>query len=81
MLSGQKADILTGTAETLLPHADQHVQAKIAVGRFVKVLESPHMLSVILHILHGTQEKQISLSEINSGIRKCQQNSELDGSV
>ena len=54
MLSGQKADILTGTAETLLSHADQHVQAKIAVGRFVKVLESPHMLSVILHILHGT---------------------------
>ena len=46
--------ILTGAAEALLPHPDQHVQAEIAVGRFVKVLESPHMLSIIFHVLHGT---------------------------
>jgi len=45
-----------GTAEALLPHTDQHVQAKIAVGRFVKVLESPHMLSIILHVIFQAQK-------------------------
>lgn len=53
MTSGRASE-LTGAAEALLPHANQHVQAEIAVGRLVKVLESPHMLSVILHILHRT---------------------------
>lgn len=46
--------ILTGAAEALLAHPDQHVQAEVAVGRFVKVLESPHMLSIIFHVLPGT---------------------------
>lgn len=46
--------ILTGAAESLLAHADQHVQAEVAVGRLVKVLESPHMLSIIFHVLPGT---------------------------
>lgn len=68
----RESRVLTGAAEALLPHADQHVQAEIAVGRLVKVLESPHMLSVILHILHRTGEKQIPLNEINSRICKCQ---------
>lgn len=71
MTSG-RARVLTGAAEALLPHTDQHVQAEIAVGRLVKVLESPHMLSIILHILHRTGEKQIPLNEINSRICKCQ---------
>lgn len=63
--------VLTGAAEALLAHPDQHVQAEVAVGGFVKVLESPHMLSIIFHVLHGT-EKQIALNEINSGICNCQ---------
>lgn len=45
-----------GAAEALLPHANQHVQAEIAVGRLVKVLESPHMLSIILHIILQAQQ-------------------------
>lgn len=45
-----------GAAEALLPHANQHVQAEIAVGGLVKVLESPHMLSVILHIIFQAQQ-------------------------
>ena len=60
MTSGRASE-LTGAAEALLPHANQHVQAEIAVGRLVKVLESPHMLSIILHILQKTGKKQISL--------------------
>lgn len=54
VMTSSRASVLTGAAEALLPHANQHVQAEIAVGRLVKVLESPHMLSVILHILHRT---------------------------
>lgn len=72
VMTSERARVLTGAAEALLPHTDQHVQAEIAVGRLVKVLESPHMLSIILHILHRTGEKQIPLNEINSRICKCQ---------
>lgn len=72
MMSSGRVHVLTGAAEALLPHTDQHVQAEIAVGRLVKVLESPHMLSIILHILHRMGEKQIPLNEINSRICKCQ---------
>lgn len=42
-----------GAGEALLPHANQHVQAEVAVGGLVEVLQSPHMLSIVLHVLHG----------------------------
>lgn len=49
---------LTGAAEALLAHADEHVQTKIAIGRLVKMLESPHVLPVVLHILHKMGHKR-----------------------
>lgn len=42
---------LTGAAEALLPQADQHVEAQVAVGRLVEVLQPPHVLPVVLHVL------------------------------
>lgn len=42
---------LTGAAEALLPQTNQHVEAQVAVGRFVEVLEPPHVLPVVLHML------------------------------
>lgn len=43
--------ILTGAAETLLSQANQHVQTQVTVGWLVEVLQSPHVLPVIFHIL------------------------------
>lgn len=43
---------LTGAAESLFSQSDQHVQTQVAVGWFVEVLQSPHVLSVIFHVLH-----------------------------
>ena len=42
---------LTDTAETLLAKPDEHVQAEIAVGRPVKVLQAPNMVSIVFYVL------------------------------
>lgn len=51
---------LTGAAEALLPQADQHVEAQVAVGRLVEVLQPPHVLPVILHVLRDGEGKNMT---------------------
>lgn len=43
--------LLTDAAEAFLSQADEHVEAKVAIGRTVKVLEPPQMVAVFFHIL------------------------------
>ena len=51
-------EILTNTAEALLAQTDEHVQAEIAIGWPVKVLQAPNMVAIVLHVLLGTAELQ-----------------------
>lgn len=44
---------LTDTAETLLAKADEHIEAEIAVGRSIKVLQAPDVIPVVLNVLLG----------------------------
>ena len=42
---------LTGAAEALLADPQQHGVAVVTVGWFVEVLQTPHVLPVLLYIL------------------------------
>lgn len=58
---------LTRAAQSLLPQSDQHVETQVAVGRLVEVLQPPHVLPVVLHVLqenNHTHTKQIFFSLI-----------------
>jgi hypothetical protein len=39
---------LTRAAQSFLPHAEQHVQAQIAISSLGEVLESPDVVAVLL---------------------------------
>ena len=43
--------ILTDAAESFLAEADEHIEAEVAVGRTVKMLEPPQMVAVLFDIL------------------------------
>jgi hypothetical protein len=46
-----KVKSLTDAAEALLAQADEHVEAEIAVGWTVEVLEPPQMIAVLFDVL------------------------------
>ena len=47
--------LLTDAAEAFLAQADEHIEAEVAVGRTVKVLEPPQMVAVLFDILSQNQ--------------------------
>lgn len=49
---------LTGTAQALLSQSNQHIQTQVTICRFTKVLQSPHMLPIILHILQDRESEK-----------------------
>lgn len=57
---------LTGAAEALLPQADQHVEAQVAVGRLVEVLQPPHVLPVVLHVLQVGGQKHNNVDKLTT---------------
>ncbi len=42
---------LTDTAEAFFAETDEHIEAQVAVGRTVKVFQSPEMVPVLLDVL------------------------------
>lgn len=61
------ASSLTDTAETLLAKADEHIEAEIAVGRSIKVLQAPDVIPVVLNVLLGKGKTERERIEINMG--------------
>lgn len=61
MQSDKQADTgrLTGAAEALFAHSEQHGMAVVTVGWFVEVLETPNMLPIFLHILGEISKRDI----------------------
>lgn len=62
-----ESEQLTCTAKSLAAHPSQHVEAKVAVSRFVKVLQSPHVSPVISHIL---ERLRIKINIMKDGLQK-----------
>ena len=51
--------ILTDAAESFLAEADEHIEAEVAVGRTVKMLEPPQMVAVLFDILPDKTKKRV----------------------
>lgn len=63
---------LTDAAEAFLAQADEHVEAEVAVGRPVEVLQPPQMIPVLFDVLHHVgreDEDGIKLSIGGRGTR------------
>lgn len=60
---------LTGTTQALLSQSNQHIQTQVAICRFTKVLQSPHMLPIILYILQDKENEKDKDNGERIGIR------------
>lgn len=55
LVNGELAE---GAAEALPAHAGQHVQAEVAIGRLVEVLQAPKVVAILADVLQFRRTKK-----------------------